>query len=351
MAPVRIGVIGTGRWAAQHHIPALLANPSARLVAVADTNPARLSLARDRFGVDRIFDGPEELCASGLVDGVVVAVPNASHYDVARLALDAGLHVLVEKPLTLDPAQAWDLATRARTGGLHLVVGYPYHFSVTVQEARRVVAGGAIGRLRLASGLFTSPRGHLYRPWRSNGVATLTEPDPATYSDPAVSGGGQGQTEVTHALANLLRVTDLEVARVSAHMRDLDFPVDVIDALTLEGTNGALATLVSIGTARNQHPLQREFRYYGDDGVVLQDLATGTVRAHIGEVNHVEVGPVPPEELYPTGSPSACLVDLMTGGRDNPAPAELGARVVACLAAAYRSAGQGGQPVAVVTAP
>jgi predicted dehydrogenase len=258
---------------------------------------------------------------------------------------------LVEKPLTLDPAQAWDLAARARTGGLHLVVGYPYHFSVTVQEARRVVAGGAIGRLRLASGLFTSPRGHLYRPWRSNGVATLTEPDPATYSDPAVSGGGQGQTEVTHALANLLRVTGLEIARVSAHMRDLDFPVDVIDALTLEGTNGALATLVSIGTARNQHPLQREFRYYGDDGVVLQDLATGTVRAHIGEVNHVEVGPVPPEELYPTGSPSACLVDLMTGGRDNPAPAELGARVVACLAAAYKSAGQGGQPVAVVTAP
>jgi len=349
--PVRIGVIGTGRWAVQHHIPALLANPRARLVALADANPTRLAQARDRFGVERVFDGSEGLCASGLVDGVVVAVPNASHYGVARRSLDAGMHVLVEKPMTLDPAQAWDLVTRARTAGLHLVVGYPFHFSPPVHQARAVVATGALGRLHLTSGLFSSPRAHLYRRPSSNGVATLTEPEPGTYSDPALSGGGQGQTEATHALANLLHVTGLEVERVSAHMRRLDFPVDVIDVVTLEFTNGGLGSLASIGTVGGRHPLQREFRYYGDDGVLLQDLTTGVVRGHAGDGRRFDFGPIGPEELYPTHAPSACLIDLMTGGRDNPAPAELGARVVACLAAAYESTRRDGQPVAVAAKP
>ena len=348
---MRIGVIGTGRWAVQHHIPALLANPRARLVALADANPTRLAQARDRFGVERVFTAADGLCASGLVDGVVVAVPNASHYGVARRSLDAGLHLLVEKPMTLDPAQAWDLVARARTAGLHLVVGYPFHFSRSVNQARALVATGALGRLHLASGLFSSPRAHLYRRRRSNGVASITEPDPGTYSDPAISGGGQGQTEATHALANLLHVTGLDVDRVSAHMRRLDFPVDVIDVLALEFTNGGLGTLASIGTVGGRYPLQREFRYYGDHGVLLQDLATGAVRGHAGDGLRFDIGPVRPEELYPTHAPSACLVDLMTGGHDNPAPAELGARVVACLAAAYESARRGGQPVAVAAKP
>jgi predicted dehydrogenase len=344
--PARIGVIGTGRWAAQHHIPALLANPRARLVAVADTNPDKLALIRRRFGVGHCFASAEDLCASGLVDGVVVSVPHASHYQVARLALEAGLHVLVEKPLTLDPGEAWDLVGRAQGNRRHLVVGYPFHFTRAVREARRLMVAGALGGLRLASGLFATPRAHLYRS-RCPGSASLTVPDPGTYADPVLSGGGQGQTEATHALANMLYVTGADVAAVSAQMRQLDYPVDVVDVLALHFTDGAVGALATIGTISPEHPPQREFRYYGDHGMLLQDLTTGTLRGYLGR-RRLAIGPDPAQSLYPAGAPSGCLVDLITGGGPNPAPADLGAAVVSCLAAAYESARRKGEPVPVM---
>lgn len=336
----------------KHHLPALVANPDSEVTAVADLRVAKAEAAAAEFEVAHVFGSAEALCASGAVDAVVVAVPHAAHYACARAAIDNGLHVLVEKPMTLQPADAADLVARARGRGLHLVVGHTYNFAEHVAAARSIVASGFLGPLRLVSVLYTSARRHLYGGREAVGERPgPDDPEPTTYTDPAVAGGGQGQTELTHAVACVLYVSGRRVTQVAARFRSLDYPVDVVDTLLaeLDGPGRTLVTMASTGVIPPGLPEQREVRYYGDDGVLLHDLTTGAVRAMHADGRCIEVAPAAAADVYPTGAPSACLVRLTLEGGDgeNPAPGELGAAVVACTSAAYESDAAGGSFVAV----
>ena len=137
----RIGVVGTGWWATTAHLPALAGHPGADLVAVCDPLPDRARAAAERFGAPQHFTDVAALLDAGLVDGVVVATPHTSHHSVARAVLDAGVHVLVEKPLTTTATDAWDLVERAEGSGLHLTVGYTYQHTTD----RRVRPHGRTG--------------------------------------------------------------------------------------------------------------------------------------------------------------------------------------------------------------
>jgi predicted dehydrogenase len=189
-APVRVGVVGTGRWAAAHHIPAVLADSRATLSALCDTRPERLAAARERFGAPHAFTDPARLAASGLVDAVVVATPAARHHVAAAPALDLGLPVLVEKPLTVDPADGWDLVHRAARARTPLVVGLTFQFAPLAALARELVAGGRLGAPVLVAALYSSAMTHLYagtwpaacrrpsptRRWRAAGRRTTRRP-------------------------------------------------------------------------------------------------------------------------------------------------------------------------------
>lgn len=340
---VRIGVVGTGRWAAQHHIPAVLADPRAELVALCESRPDKLAEAAGRFGVPRTFTDVEPLVAAGLVDALVIATPPAHHHAAAALALDAGLHVLVEKPFTIDPAHAWDLVRRAERAGRHLVVGLTFQFTPHAEMARELVAG--LGELLLVSVLYSSAMAHLYKgTWGDPAADRFARPEPETFSDPALAGGGQGHNQLSHALGCVLGATDLPVRSVRALTRGA--PLDLTDALLLEFAGQAVGTVASTGTLRPGQPAQWELRYYGERGLVLQDLARGTLAAHPHGGPPITPAALPPDAVYPTRAPVHRLVDLVLGSTRNPAPGALGARVTDVVAAAYRSADRGGSAVA-----
>lgn len=353
MTRARIAVIGTGWWSAQFHLPALLAEPRAEVVALVDTNPQKLALAAETFGVHRTYASTTELLTAGGVDGVVIAVPHRWHFEAAYAALEAGVHVLVEKPMVLDTDEAWRLVDLAADRRLHLVVGYTFHFTRHTRAARDLVASGRLGEIRLVSGLYSSVVESFLRGVPADGAEELrfppTGPDPSTYSDPVIAGGGQGQTQVTHAMANMLHVTGLRAASVTAHMRSFGLRVDLADAISYELAGGAIGTMASVGSVRPGQPTQQEFRYYGSDGLLLQDLAGGRLAAWFNDGTSQTWGDLTEQEMYPAHATAGCLVDLICGGTHNPAPGELGARTVEFLAAAYRSAASGGVPVPVAT--
>jgi len=348
---VRVGIIGAGRWVAQHHLPSLLEHPSAAVTAIAEPNEGRRRLAQEQFGIAAAYETAEELCASGLVDAVVVASPPVAHYEGAGIAIDAGLGVLVEKPMTLESVHAWDLVRRAEAAGVPLVVSYPFNFTRAVDHARRLVEAGRIGDVQLTTALFATPRTHLYRPTGTAAeedaaaAATLAVPDRRTFADPAVAGGGQGQTEVTHALANVLQISGLRARSVAAVMHRHDCAVDLVDGFVIEWEGGAIGSLGATGGVPPDVTPQRDFGYFGTEGVLRQDLTGGSVR--LLAAGGVTDTFLEDEERYPAGAPASCLVELMAGSERNPAPGALGARVVECLEAAYRSAREGGGPVVV----
>src|SRR4051794_24973506 len=125
----RVGVVGCGWWATHAHLPALAANPDAETVALADPDEANRGAAARAFGVARTFASAEGMFDEVELDACVVAVPHVHHAPVARLALERGLHVLLEKPMTLRPEDGRHLVELARAQGVELVVGYPWHYN------------------------------------------------------------------------------------------------------------------------------------------------------------------------------------------------------------------------------
>src|SRR3954447_6426287 len=251
MTTVRVGVVGTGWWATQHHIPGLLAYEHCEVVALADRDPVNLERAAAAFRIGRTYADHQALLDAGDVDCVVVAVPHAYHYEIARDGLDAGLGVLVEKPMVLRAAEAWDLVERSQARDLPLVVGYTFQFTRVAERARRALRDGEIGDLLLVSGLFASMVQSYYssRPADYADVFNfpLTGPKADTYSNPSISGGGQGQTQITHAMGMVLWATGRRAVEVNAKMSNAGLDVDLVDAISFTLANGAIGTMAATG--------------------------------------------------------------------------------------------------------
>jgi predicted dehydrogenase len=339
---VRVGVVGTGWWATQFHLPALLANERAQVVALADRDGQRLVAAGEAFGIDARYTDHRELLASGAVDAVLVVVPHNAHFGVARDALEAGVHVMLEKPMTLRAADAWTLVSLARDTGLHLQLGYTYQFTRHALRAKQMFDGGELGDLLLVSGLFASMVESYYR-GRPEEYAELidfplTGPAPDTYSDPAISGGGQAIAQITHAMGMVHWLTGARAEEVFAFMANRDLAVDLADAISYRLDGGAIGTMSSTGSLRPRQPQQQELRYYGTEGFLLQEIWAGKLEIHRNDGSVEVVPPLAPAEIYPAGAPSAGIVDLVLGTGENLAPPEPAAAAAEFLELAYISA-------------
>lgn len=344
---VRVGVIGAGWWSTQHHLPSLATYDHAEVTAIADPDEAKLGRAADVFEVAGRFTDHRTLLASGVADAVVIAVPHLLHHELARDALDAGVHVLLEKPLTLRGADAWDLVDRARASGVHLMCGYTFQFTRHAPLVHDAVRSGRIGDLRLVTGVFSSMvesylRG---RPDDYAGVFgfPITGPRPDTYSS-LERGGGQGYTQVTHPMGMVFWVTGARPVEVTAQMERFDLAVDLADAISFRLDTGAVGTIASTGTIRPGQDQHQALHYYGSDGYVVHDLIHGTLA--ITDAHGTESpDPLVDDEIYPSHAPARGLVDLVRGAGENRAPAEPAAVTVDFLEAAYASAASGGAPV------
>jgi len=145
MRDIRFGVIGWGYWG-----PKLARNldtiPNAMVTTVADTDARRLANLRVNQPWIQTTTQIEDMFRSD-VDAVVIATPVRTHFQLAREALLHGKHVLVEKPLTASVPEAEELITLAREQERVLMVGHTFEYNPAVNELRKLVQGGDLGKL------------------------------------------------------------------------------------------------------------------------------------------------------------------------------------------------------------
>ncbi len=154
-APVTLGIVGTGRIALAEHLPALRRQPRLRVVALCDTSPDNLARAAAPFPEAARYDDDRALLQHPGLQAVGVLTPPQSHAAIALRALDADLHVLIEKPLaiTLDESEA--LLQRATDAGRAVVVGFNTRWHRTAQRARDLLQQGVLGDVRAVRSLYT----------------------------------------------------------------------------------------------------------------------------------------------------------------------------------------------------
>jgi len=146
MPPLRVGVIGCGYWG-----PNLVRNfarhPEVKVEAVCDRELKRAERTGAEYRVPTVTERPQALFEDRGLDLVVVATPTATHFDLARAALDAGKHVLVMKPLTSSVEQAEELEALAAKKGVLLAVDHTFVFTGAVRKMKELVTSGALGQL------------------------------------------------------------------------------------------------------------------------------------------------------------------------------------------------------------
>jgi len=147
---VRIGVVGLGYWG-----PNIARNvaecPRAELSWVCDHKPEALRLAARRYSSTSTTTSFEEMLDDPELDAVAIATPVSTHYGLARAALDAGKHILVEKPLAASFVQAQDLVVRAERAGLVLLPGHTFLYSPPVTKIKELLDSDAIGEIYFIS--------------------------------------------------------------------------------------------------------------------------------------------------------------------------------------------------------
>ncbi len=142
----RAAVVGTG-FIAREHLGCLRQLPNVDVVGVCDLSPAVAEATSDRIGGTRWFTDHRRMLSSLEPQVVHVLTPAASHYRIASDALDAGAHVLVEKPITASYEEWTGLRDRARAAGRWLIESHNYRFDPSVQRLTRLVESGAFGRV------------------------------------------------------------------------------------------------------------------------------------------------------------------------------------------------------------
>lgn len=341
-ARAKIAVVGTGWWATEFHIPSLLNYDDCELVALVDPNTVKRQRAQENFGIQAGFTSVEELCSQMEIDGAIVATPSASHYPVTRHLIECGVNVMVEKPFTTSASDAFALVEQAKQKSVHLTLGYTFQHTIAARALKKIMANEEIGDVLLVNGLFASMAEAYYRgePEKYKDIFkwVLTGPDPATFSDPALAGGGQAHTQASHAMGLILYALNQQVTSVAAFMNKLDLKVDLVDTFAFTCSGGTIGNLGSTGNLRPGDEHQQEFRYYGTEGYVLHDMRKGELYLRTSKGREFELKGNDVGDPYPAQATARHLVDLITRKvTENYAPALQAAWVVDFLEAAYKS--------------
>ncbi|MCE7989546.1 MAG: gfo/Idh/MocA family oxidoreductase [Caldilinea sp. CFX5] len=158
---IRIGVIGTSWWADLGHLPFLTSDDRAKVVAICGRHRERAQAMAAKYRIPQVFTDYHELIAKGDVQAVAILTPDDEHFAMTMAALDAGLHVLCEKPLARNAAHAKQMYERAEAQGVRHMTYFTWRWLPHYRYLRDGVTPptpGALTRNGLAASLVTMAR-------------------------------------------------------------------------------------------------------------------------------------------------------------------------------------------------
>jgi predicted dehydrogenase len=160
---VRVGVIGTSWFADLMHLPNLKSHPQAEIAAICGRNRERAGEMARKYGIPAVYTDYREMIETGDLHAVEVITPDDLHYPMTMAALDAGLHVLCEKPLALNAAQAEEMADKAAAAGVVHMTFFTYRWLPHYRYLKELVDEGYVGRpfhchMRYLAGYGRRPR-------------------------------------------------------------------------------------------------------------------------------------------------------------------------------------------------
>jgi predicted dehydrogenase len=327
---IRVGIIGTGLMA-RSHLRNMLPREDTVVAAVCEPSAAAFELAVAEFTAVGLPLPPNEPDwerfverFAPMLDAVFIITPHVFHAAQAIACLEAGVDVILEKPMVMDASEAEALiATRDRTGRL-LVVAFPGSLSPQVREAARLVASGEAGALLNVDAL-------VWQDWAAQTAGTWRQ-------DPAISGGGFLFDTGAHMLNTVTDIAGEEIAQVAAWLDDDGRPVDIRGVIIARLASGALVTMNGVG---------RAIPGYGSDVRVFCERATLRTGVWGERLEMQRYGARRLSTVRSVASRSVWeqFLAVRSGREPNPSPPEVGLRMARLWDAIRASSAQGGAVV------
>ncbi|HAU38200.1 MAG TPA: hypothetical protein DCX07_10865 [Phycisphaerales bacterium] len=331
---IRMGFIGAGANS-RGHGKRLLARGDVEIVALAE--PSAESVRRFHEAVFpegpalKVYDDFRKLLDAEKLDAVLISSPHTLHFEQIMACLDAGLHVLAEKPLVSSAAQTQQVAAKARAVGRHVVVAYQRRFQAPYRFMKKFVRDPAFGRLHMLSVLQTQA-------WWL-GKATNWR------HDPRLSGGGQLNDSASHVVDVINWLVPEPVTEVSAMIENRGAAVDIDSVVCFRTAGGTLGSLTVLGSAQHRGMCE-DWTLSGNAGRSLflrTDGAPTIVRATTQFQQ--ELQEVADFGDCAASDPDNHFIDVILGKAENESPPENFLPTIRFTQACWKSAAEGGKPV------
>jgi predicted dehydrogenase len=307
----RVAMIGCGGMA-RHHIRQMLKQSSTTEITVlCEPSVEQLAATNELFTAAGLVPPPnepdlEKMLRDYPLDAAFIITPHAYHFNQTRACLEAGLDVLLEKPMVMNAAEARDLiAVQRRTGRL-LVVAFPGSLSPQIRKAVEMLRSGELGKLISIDGLC----------WQSWGEYTVN----TWRQEPAISGGGFLFDTGAHLLNTVVDLAGEEFAEVAAWCDNNDRPVETTSVAMGRLRSGVMVTLHACGEAIPS--CASEIRLFTSKAI----LRTGIwgERLEIQPAGKNEFEPVPVTDSLGVWEQ---FLAVRAGTIPNPCPPEVGLRM------------------------
>jgi predicted dehydrogenase len=269
---VRVGVLGAGAWARGAHLPGYRRDPRCQVVAIADVEIDRARDAAREFDVPFATANPREVIGRDDIDAIDVCTPSHTHFELAWAALEAGKHVLCEKPVAYDYRDTRRARDLARRNNLKTKVGLTFRYSPAMRYMRELVANGFIGTPFIFNGYeqnsqWLDPQTPLRQVDHQADQSTLQVSSLEGYGAPIID------------LAHLFVASDLSQVvgtmrnfiperMVRATGRMMRMNIDDGDIFMGEFANGALCSIQTSFVTVGNYP-GIEARVYGSKGALI----------------------------------------------------------------------------------
>jgi len=352
---LRIGVLGAGWWGTANHLPILTQRAKEigdiEVVGVCRLGKEELKAVQDAFELEKATEDYTEMFDWDL-DGLVIATPHHLRYEHTKAALDAGLHVLVEKPFVQDSKKAWELVHLADEKKLHMVIPHGWQYFDFVEEAHRQGMAKRMGNYEFITCHTATPTKGLYS---GEGVdmGTLSgmfESDLSIYSTHK-KGGGYSWGHLPHSLSMLFFITGAKPAEVFAYISSAGAKVDKVDmndAISVKFENGAIGTITGTGEMPPLSPFQLDLRIFGDEGYMVLDVERERMEVRRWDGDNLKYEIPAGGGIYNCFVPPIRWVELMKGENvENNSGGDIEATTVSVIEAALKS-GKTGKPEKVL---
>lgn len=305
---VRVAVLGAGAWARLAHIPGFKRDARCEVVAICDPQRHMAEALAAEFGIPSVYSDHREVLAREDIDLIDVCTPSATHFELSWAALEAGKHVLCEKPVAFDFRDTIRAAELAKSKGLKTKLGFTFRYAPAMRYMKHLIDTGFIGTPFIFNGYEQNSQ------WLDP-MNPLRQVDPN--ADPnilhvsSLEGYGAPVIDISHLVvgADLAQVVGTmrnfipdRMVRATGKMQRMN--IDDGDIYLGEFANGALCSIQTSYVTVGNYP-GIEARLYGSEGAIICRLVEEhgiCERIWLADKDHVEFTRAEvPAEFYPPG--------------------------------------------------